>query len=155
MSLSINPLNQGLKLTPFPIFIGSNSVFIHQSIKPRVETKIAHHHLLKWHGSLSINPLNQGLKHHSLPSLLDFATESLSINPLNQGLKHWHGGDLGLHLIVFIHQSIKPRVETMSRLGCWLWASLSLSINPLNQGLKLKPVVIHPHPRRCLYPSIH
>ena len=61
---------------------------------------------------------------------------SLSYNPSNQGLKLKLGNLLFNYLLVFILQSIKPRVETMLPEIKPLKAQESLSYNPSNQGLK-------------------
>ncbi|MFA6910853.1 MAG: hypothetical protein WCQ59_06985, partial [Candidatus Cloacimonadaceae bacterium] len=55
---------------------------------------------------------------------------SLSYNPSNQGLKHSIDLILAFTIIVFILQSIKPRVET--------------DISPFSSFLLI-----------CLYPTIH
>jgi len=56
---------------------------------------------------------------------------------------------------VFIHQSIKPRVETQSTILMVAISWLSLSINPLNQGLKRFGCSIVSPSGTGLYPSIH
>ena len=62
-------------------------------------------------GSLSMNPLKQGLKHW-LSYECVFYGKSLSMNPLKQGLKR-QAYDTAIKLLeVFIHESIKTRVET-------------------------------------------
>ena len=61
---------------------------------------------------------------------------SLSMNPLKQGLKLlWHCATSLTHK-VFIHESIKTRVETVKQVILGLRIDLSLSMNPLKQGLK-------------------
>ena len=83
----MNPLKQGLKQVKqaqsAPIFL----VFIHESIKTRVETACPKRQPLCRHWSLSMNPLKQGLK------LDGIAFKSQAVQ-------------------VFIHESIKTRVET-------------------------------------------
>ena len=87
LSLSMNPLKQGLK--PLYIALGQASaiVFIHESIKTRVETSACHQKRWQCKMSLSMNPLKQGLKQSS---------------PVNVHERE----------MVFIHESIKTRVET-------------------------------------------
>ena len=84
----MNPLKQGLKPTYVEaVYWKLNRVFIHESIKTRVETA----------------------------SLLDVYREaglSLSMNPLKQGLKRQSLRQCRVRPAVFIHESIKTRVET-------------------------------------------
>ena len=87
MFLYIDPLKQGLKLIVYPIRILVAYVFIHRSIKTRIET-----------GYEDI------LKNVTIPFLY--------IDPLKQGLKLTikdYPVSLGR---VFIHRSIKTRIET-------------------------------------------
>ena len=112
------------------------SVFILQSIKPRVETLEKFRKSESIPLSLSYNPSNQGLKPSGLMSLyrldtslyptihqtkgwnithntlLLWAPTSLSYNPSNQGLKLVVMSPSAGWSEVFILQSIKPRVET-------------------------------------------
>mgnify|MGYP007066365560 CR=1 FL=1 len=159
-------------------------VFILQSIKPRVETDLdlitspsllglyptihqtkgwnleRRWHETSWLVSLSYNPSNQGLKLAEIKELWQMAKESLSYNPSNQGLKREKKDMAFEAYIVFILQSIKPRVETpipiplppsalrlyptihqtkgwnLSPYPLPLHGSSSLSYNPSNQGLK-------------------
>ena len=80
---------------------------------------------------------------------------SLSYNPSNQGLKPQKVSKQRQGKIVFILQSIKPRVETCDSSCQALDWCRSLSYNPSNQGLKLKDKkgskLLHPR----LYPTIH
>ena len=57
--------------------------------------------------------------------------------------------------MVFILQSIKPRVETVAESWAWRAIKKSLSYNPSNQGLKLIPEIIQELLHFCLYPTIH
>jgi len=88
MFLYIDPLKQGLK----PIQLGHSYyppfVFIHRSIKTRIETE-------------------------SECFLLDKFLWFLYIDPLKQGLKQKRLWMLNHELIVFIHRSIKTRIETL------------------------------------------
>ena len=56
---------------------------------------------------------------------------------------------------VFILQSIKPRVETLSGQDGAGWRSASLSYNPSNQGLKLFLMLVLVLSLMGLYPTIH
>ena len=69
------------------------------------------------------------------------ASLSLSYNPSNQGLK-LDGVIKAFDFAgVFILQSIKPRVETLSAATSMPQSLSSLSYNPSNQGLKLETYV--------------
>ncbi len=59
------------------------------------------------------------------------------MNPLKQGLKRAELISLCALLEVFIHESIKTRVETKACLQRFIRRIPSLSMNPLKQGLKL------------------
>ena len=61
--LYIDPLKQGLKLSASGANSGSGSVFIHRSIKTRIETGRGHCRSFRGYGFLYIDPLKQGLKH--------------------------------------------------------------------------------------------
>jgi len=110
--LYIDPLKQGLKLaersnTPFCL-----AVFIHRSIKTRIETLsqilIPEQDLM----FLYIDPLKQGLKLCIRRSVRWCSTGFLYIDPLKQGLKRTGEKFLQVPGIVFIHRSIKTRIET-------------------------------------------
>ncbi len=58
------------------------------------------------------------------------------MNPLKQGLKHAVLTAAIEEGMVFIHESIKTRVETLENLSLNLLNMKSLSMNPLKQGLK-------------------
>jgi len=61
----------------------------------------------------------------------------LYIDPLKQGLKlYWHRNACKC-LVVFIHRSIKTRIETYFRNIWQICHYLFLYIDPLKQGLKL------------------
>ncbi len=83
----MNPLKQGLKLDGWQA-------------------------CMEIHVSLSMNPLKQGLKQHELASIPKDAVGSLSMNPLKQGLKRENPEHGKYVTYVFIHESIKTRVET-------------------------------------------
>ena len=89
----------------------NQQVFIHRSIKTRIETRYI-----------------------ILPGL--FYDWFLYIDPLKQGLKHCSYGALSENFTVFIHRSIKTRIETKYKLifGRNQWRFLY--IDPLKQGLK-------------------
>ena len=87
MSLSMNPLKQGLKRHDIYDILANRSVFIHESIKTRVETQDYRPAAHKPVWSLSMNPLKQGLKHIGDKPHYGRQTGSLSMNPLKQGLK--------------------------------------------------------------------
>ncbi len=61
---------------------------------------------------LYIDPLKQGLKHKLLKQI-DVFTEFLYIDPLKQGLKRNNGYVRHHCNSVFIHRSIKTRIETI------------------------------------------
>ena len=62
MFLYIDPLKQGLKqISPYRI-VRSGSVFIHRSIKTRIETRAIDQKSYKSAWFLYIDPLKQGLK---------------------------------------------------------------------------------------------
>ncbi len=84
----MNPLKQGLKLDDLTTVTKSVAVFIHESIKTRVETSMISAASNRPRQSLSMNPLKQGLKRN-----LEEMTPRLQQ--------------------VFIHESIKTRVETV------------------------------------------
>ena len=159
-SLSYNPSNQGLKLQYQFHFRHPRFVFILQSIKPRVET----YHLIPCRSMVPrLYPTIHQTKGWNIIadiySLIQL--RSLSYNPSNQGLKLVNIMPILPPEIVFILQSIKPRVETANLMdlaeylrslyptihqtkGWNLLVSalsdgirLSLSYNPSNQGLKL------------------
>ena len=58
------------------------------------------------------------------------------MNPLKQGLKRQIKVNLQFRLAVFIHESIKTRVETHRTYPKERTMKQSLSMNPLKQGLK-------------------
>jgi len=64
--LYIDPLKQGLKRLSFITIIKSEIVFIHRSIKTRIETLINYIFQSVGHLFLYIDPLKQGLKPISL-----------------------------------------------------------------------------------------
>ena len=124
-----------------------------------------------------MNPLKQGLKpfHGLQDSLLNAA--SLSMNPLKQGLKHYIPCWPWRALSVFIHESIKTRVETLQSINdecvchhVFIHESIktrvetkidyihlsplfkSLSMNPLKQGLKLVYLLVLVSKYSRLYP---
>ena len=112
-SLSYNPSNQGLKLPESNSAWSSSSVFILQSIKPRVETRRSSALPPWWLQSLSYNPSNQGLK---LAVLLRTVGLPFCLYPTIHQTKGWNRTQaihLTLYNQVFILQSIKPRVETI------------------------------------------
>ena len=131
-------------------------VFILQSIKPRVETRKAY--CIAWDllGSLSYNPSNQGLKH---TVWLAGPAVVVGLYPTIHQTKGWNlhqdeiiqpGG-----IMVFILQSIKPRVETCNSYSGKLKSHSSLSYNPSNQGLKPLYVELESWWLPSLYPTIH
>jgi len=61
----------------------------------------------------------------------------LYIDPLKQGLKHVDSQKLRIATIVFIHRSIKTRIETCPPNDTNHQTLLFLYIDPLKQGLKL------------------
>ncbi len=108
-----------------------------------------------------MNPLKQGLKQPGTKQLFDKSSRSLSMNPLKQGLKLNSLSTRKSSIIVFIHESIKTRVETLKSTSRWSSTIIvfihesiktrvetaranssalrrlgSLSMNPLKQGLK-------------------
>ncbi len=84
---------------------------------------------------LYIDPLKQGLKLLAILSLL-IVRKFLYIDPLKQGLKHIISIDGKIYKIVFIHRSIKTRIETDAILKWDRDGDLFLYIDPLKQGLK-------------------
>ncbi len=65
------------------------------------------------------------------------------MNPLKQGLKPMVSSVLRVVSFVFIHESIKTRVETIPLSLPSMAQKVSLSMNPLKQGLKLESVKFH------------
>ena len=63
-----------------------------------------------------MNPLKQGLKPQPNPCITPQPERSLSMNPLKQGLKRVKRKVGTVLLRVFIHESIKTRVETSKAL---------------------------------------
>ena len=59
-----------------------------------------------------MNPLKQGLKQKIVVYFIEHGGLSLSMNPLKQGLKPPGGRKCKARILVFIHESIKTRVET-------------------------------------------
>ena len=112
LHLSMNPLKQGLKHRLASRNRFAALVFIHESIKTRVETTLVHERSHPRTSSLSMNPLKQGLKRPARQDYRPAATGSLSMNPLKQGLKLISCQNDRPKLLVFIHESIKTRVET-------------------------------------------
>ena len=90
-------------------------VFIHRSIKTRIET---FHYILK----------------------MDIKNQFLYIDPLKQGLKLWDANVWPSPSMVFIHRSIKTRIETSRAKINMQNNDLFLYIDPLKQGLKLKSI---------------
>ena len=86
--LYIVPLKQGLKqiistiINYFPVI-----VFIHSSIKTRIETNMAKLKALNTSSFLYIVPLKQGLKQMNKQELNEYKKKFLYIVPLKQGLK--------------------------------------------------------------------
>ncbi len=83
----MNPLKQGLKPLTASDSLVMPSVFIHESIKTRVETRLFLAQDFQIQASLSMNPLKQGLKHEQDKIIRPISVWSLSMNPLKQGLK--------------------------------------------------------------------
>jgi len=86
-------------------------VFIHRSIKTRIETQFYLSMKITANQFLYIDPLKQGLK----PAIQDFS-------PISRN--------------VFIHRSIKTRIETCPPNDTNHQTLLFLYIDPLKQGLK-------------------
>ena len=87
---------------------------------------------------LYIVPLKQGLKHCGWKIHGRVGTMFLYIDPLKQGLKLKAGlGGAGTARRVFIHRSIKTRIETITDFYINTDVTLFLYIDPLKQGLKL------------------
>jgi len=139
----------------------SLKVFIHRSIKTRIETKVDKFKGAQLTKFLYIDPLKQGLKLQVLQELKAEIEEFLYIDPLKQGLKlvlpnpKWKTKYQFLYIdplkqglklkknififpanFVFIHRSIKTRIETKSRDYMQYLKILFLYIDPLKQGLK-------------------
>ena len=124
--LYIVPLKQGLKQKLDKVIRENVPVFIHSSIKTRIETPIQNNYKDKNDMFLYIVPLKQGLKHAFLDS---------GSNPDT----------------VFIHSSIKTRIETsyLSPLG--RFNPTFLYIVPLKQGLKLERYALDHLSIYCFY----
>ena len=88
MFLYIVPLKQGLKPSQLIFPVPTTFVFIHSSIKTRIETIATILDVVQILGFLYIVPLKQGLKPRKIPFFTLFLP------------------------IVFIHSSIKTRIET-------------------------------------------
>jgi len=112
MFLYIDPLKQGLKRWQPSSRYQVKYVFIHRSIKTRIETYISsifvsHFILVFIHRSIKTRIETLYISSHR-----HFHLQFLYIDPLKQGLKrfpyirvcHWRS--------VFIHRSIKTRIET-------------------------------------------
>ena len=65
MFLYIDPLKQGLKLFPANFLVFPMIVFIHRSIKTRIETLGGQNEKASNIQFLYIDPLKQGLKQHT------------------------------------------------------------------------------------------
>ena len=87
-------------------------VFIHRSIKTRIETTRAETERNTVSSFLYIDPLKQGLKPSDMNATCKFFNLFLYIDPLKQGLKLQSGVRFLSIDIVFIHRSIKTRIET-------------------------------------------
>ncbi len=57
--------------------------------------------------------------------------------------------------LIYILLSIKTRIETNININNQQNELIFISYYPLKQGLKHIPTVLHPAPRRDLYPTIH
>ena len=111
-------------------------VFIHRSIKTRIETINSFYPSKYSSMFLYIDPLKQGLKHFSTSVKLLF-NWFLYIDPLKQGLKlKIIFCNLHKYVSVFIHRSIKTRIETHLNRVIYLIYRMFLYIDPLKQGLK-------------------
>ena len=88
MFLYIVPLKQGLKLISSISFVSNIIVFIHSSIKTRIETIIPKLFIFGLNWFLYIVPLKQGLKLISVCPTYRPKFLFLYIVPLKQGLKH-------------------------------------------------------------------
>ena len=119
MSLSMNPLKQGLKLCPGVCSILKPLVFIHESIKTRVETSLLGTHYGRLAGVFIHESIKTRVETVSMISSQREQFKSLSMNPLKQGLK-------------LTIRRVRPREMAKS-----------LSMNPLKQGLK--PIIFLSH----------
>ena len=86
--LYIVPLKQGLKLIIATVAMIETKVFIHSSIKTRIETILSTWALFLSSLFLYIVPLKQGLKRMAVLSSRVYKV-FLYIVPLKQGLKLW------------------------------------------------------------------
>ena len=113
MFLYIDPLKQGLKQRETTYTIAGNKpVFIHRSIKTRIETPDGTI-IAEWKNwFLYIDPLKQGLKRYKILHEWRTGILFLYIDPLKQGLKLIKGNIISYSLAVFLY------------------------IDPLKQGLK-------------------
>jgi len=112
-------------------------VFIHRSIKTRIETCRPQSHFRFRGQFLYIDPLKQGLKLDYTFPIRRNLTEFLYIDPLKQGLKLELWIPHKLAELVFIHRSIKTRIETFCHTRDYYHHCQFLYIDPLKQGLKL------------------
>jgi len=85
--LYIDPLKQGLKLSPLNLRGINGFVFIHRSIKTRIETPNQKKGNCILSRFLYIDPLKQGLKLPQLKLSIISTLLFLYIDPLKQGLK--------------------------------------------------------------------
>jgi len=85
---------------------------------------------------LYIDPLKQGLKRKRIISLIPKHNMFLYIDPLKQGLKPLPEFRKAMIDTVFIHRSIKTRIETLLYFCLYKNIFLFLYIDPLKQGLK-------------------
>ncbi len=94
----------------------SLSVFIHRSIKTRIETNIFRIFYSTKEMFLYIDPLKQGLKLHKIKDIFTDLSTFLYIDPLKQGLKLPNSSKKLSIVGVFIHRSIKTRIETSNEI---------------------------------------
>ena len=86
VSLSMNPLKQGLKLPTIEATGGRVCLFIHESIKTRIETP--YHRWGNLYQRLFIHEsIKTRIETYGLPGQPAGLHSSLSMNPLKQGLK--------------------------------------------------------------------
>ncbi len=144
MFLYIVPLKQGLKQLESIFYQFQELVFIHSSIKTRIETMEKNRDNPNFKLFLYIVPLKQGLKLKFQNYILITDIPFLYIVPLKQGLKPKQTKRLRERRKVFIHSSIKTRIETRGQYRPEIAGMLFLYIVPLKQGLKQRDWTIPP-----------
>ena len=113
MFLYIDPLKQGLKPRYNVSLSCFSPVFIHRSIKTRIETKPTVEFLPPPVRFLYIDPLKQGLKQKQLSLWNNPTVEVFIHRSIKTRIETWDDCFNQANKRVFIHRSIKTRIETI------------------------------------------